>query len=219
MRNGESWKESDLVAAQNAIGYRFHDEGLLKTCFTHKSYSNARGGEDNERLEFLGDAVLELCVTEALYKSSPLNEGRLTELRQQYVSQTALERAEERAGLKRFLRFSGGENNVSGKTASNLFEAVVGAIYLDGGIEEVRAFLTRYLSISESENYKTVLQEYVQERTKKTPVYLVSERNGKYVCSVSALGKKACGEGESKKSAETEAAKKLCRILFKGKEN
>ncbi len=216
MRNGETWTESDLIAAQEAVGYRFHDPELLKTCFTHKSYSNARGGENNERLEFLGDAVLELCVTELLFKRYSLSEGRLTELRQQYVSQTALERATERAGLKRFLRFSGSENNVSGKTASNLFEAVIGGIYLDGGLEEVRKFLERYLSMSESENYKTILQEYVQERTKKTPVYSVTEQDGKYVCRVSALGKEASGAGESKKAAETEAAKQLCQILFKG---
>lgn len=215
MRNGEDLTERDLTAAEEAIGYSFRDKSLLKTCFTHKSYSNARGGENNERLEFLGDAVLELCVTENLYRNSSSDEGALTELRQRYVSQTALESAAERAGLKRFLRYSGGENNVGGKTASNLFEAVIGGVYLDGGLDEVRAFLARYLELTESENYKTLLQEYVQERTKKTPVYSSREEDGKYRCTVRALGKEAQGTGDSKKAAETAAAQRLYQILTK----
>lgn len=214
MRNGEDFTQADLALAEEAIGHRFRDQELLKTCFTHKSYSNARGGENNERLEFLGDAVIELCITEKLYKSLPEAEGRLTELRQKYVSQTALEQAAERAGIKRFLRYSGGENNVGGKTASNLFEAVVGGLYLDGGLEVVRSFLAKYLELTETENYKTLLQEYVQERTKKTPVYnTVGEEGGKYLCTVSALEKRAQGWGESKKAAETAAAKQLYLLL------
>ena len=122
---------------------------------------------------------------------------------------------EERAGLMRFLRYSGGKSNVNGKTASNLFEAVVAGIYLDGGMAEVRKFLDRFLSVTQTENHKTLLQEFVQERTKTTPVYRVEERNGGYCCRVSALGKKADGFGESKKAAETEAAKKLFAKLNK----
>lgn len=217
MRNGEDFTEEILAEAQRAIGYTFRDRALLKVCFTHKSYSNARGGENNERLEFLGDAVIELCVTEMLYKNCPLDEGRLTGLRQQYVSQTALEKAAENIGLKRFLRYSGGESNVGGKTDSNLFEAVVGGIYLDGGMNAAYDFLSRFLEFAASENYKTVLQEYVQEIVKKTPVYVVTATDGGYECLVSALGKEARGTGESKKAAETEAAKRLYQIFIKGK--
>lgn len=213
MHNGEDFREADLHAAEKTIGYVFRDKELLKSCLTHKSWSNTNGGEDNERLEFLGDAVLELIVTEALYKSTHLNEGALTGLRQQYVSQTALEAACEKLGLKRFLRYSGGENNVGGKTASNLFEAVLGGIYLDGGMKEARLFLNKFLKMSDTENYKSLLQEFVQERTKTTPTYSVKESEGGYTCVVRALGRQAVGKGSSKKAAETEAAKSLYEIV------
>lgn len=209
MHSGEDWSEETCVAAEEAIGYTFKDRILLKTCFTHKSYTNFCGEENNERLEFLGDAVLGLAVTEMLYHGDKADEGRLTERRKQFVSKPALEAAESKAGLMRFLRFSGGEENVNGKTASNLFEAVTAGIYLDGGTEEVKRFLKRYLSQIETENYKTMLQEYVQERTKSTPFYSVREENGGYSCRVAALGLEATGTGESKKAAETGAAKNL----------
>lgn len=213
MLNGEDWTESTAEEAERVLGYRFRDRELLRTCFTHKSYSNLCGAANNERLEFLGDAVLQLSVTEELFHDHTEDEGRLTELRKQYVSKSALERAERAAGLMRFLRYSGGKSNVSGKTPSNLFEAVVAGIYLDGGMEEVKAFLKRYLAGIETENYKTMLQEYVQGRTKSTPDYHTYESDGKYICRASALGESAVGEGESKKAAETAAAKKLYTIF------
>lgn len=219
MHNGEDFTNHALEEAERTIGYQFRDKTLFKTCLTHKSWSNLQGGEDNERLEFLGDAVLEFIVTEALYKSTHLDEGVLTGLRQQYVSQTALEEACERIGLKKFMRFSGGEQNVGGKTASNLFEAVLGGIYLDGGLGEARKFLNRFLKITESENYKTYLQEYVQERDKSTPVYTVEEADGGFRCQVAALGQKACGKGASKKAAETQAAKALWEKLTERGQN
>ncbi len=213
MNNGEDFTAADLRGAEEAIGYSFRDRNLLAMCLTHKSYSNANGGGDNERLEFLGDAVLELCVTEQLYLHNGAAEGELTVLRQRYVSQSALEAACDRAGLMRYLRHSGGENNVGGKTASNLFEAVLGGVYLDGGMEEAKKFLWRYLALTELENFKTLLQEYVQERAKRTPVYETRAAGSGYVCTVSALGKSARGDGESKKAAETQAARQLYRNL------
>ena len=213
MRNGENFRDKDLSEAEKAIGYTFKDKELLTTCLTHKSWSNSFGGKDNERLEFLGDAVLEFIVTEELYKNTTSDEGALTGMRQQYVSQSALEAACERAELKRFLRYSGGESNVGGKTASNLFEAVLGGIYLDGGMEQARGFLSRFLEFQQQDNYKSLLQEYVQEREKKTPVYTSEESDGGYTCIVKALGYEAQGHGTSKKTAETEAAKALYKIL------
>ena len=213
MRNGEDLSAGELEAAQQAIGYPFRNLELLKACFTHRSYSNAFGGKDNERLEFLGDAVLELAVTEELFRSDENREGVLTERRQQLVSQSALEAACDRAGLMRFLRHSGGEKNLGGKTRSNLFEAVIGGIYLDGGMEQVRSFLKRYLMVCPTENHKTLLQEYVQEREKRTPDYRTKAVGDGYECTVTALGKSAAGYGESKKSAETAAAEQLLKIL------
>ncbi len=217
MSNFKPFGEDVLSGAMRAIGYSFRDRELLAVCLTHKSWSNAYGGEDNERLEFLGDAVLELIVTEELFRGTRADEGALTGLRQQFVSQSALEAACERAGLKRFMRYSGGESNIGGKTASNLFEAVLGGIYLDGGMEPAREFLGRFLTFTETENYKSLLQEYVQERARTTPVYLSSEGEGGYVCTVSALGREASGRGASKKAAETEAAKALLAIFTENK--
>lgn len=213
MRNGEDFREEELKEAEAALGHTFRNRELLKACFTHRSYSNVFGGKDNERLEFLGDAVLELAVTEELFRSSENREGALTEMRQRYVSQSALEAACARAGLMRFLRHSGGEQNLGGKTSSNLFEAAIGGLYLEGGMEPVRAFLKKYLVLCPTENYKTLLQEYVQEREKRTPDYQTKAVGDGYECTVTALGKSASGSGESKKSAETAAAGQLLKIL------
>ena len=209
MNSGEDWSEATASAAEKAIGYSFRDKELLKTCFTHTSFTNLCGEKNNERLEFLGDAVLQLCVSETLFKSSVADEGKLTERRKQFVSKSALDRAEARAGLMRFLRYCGAAGNIGGKTASNLFEAVLAGVYLDGGFGEARRFLNRFLAETETENYKTLLQELVQEREKTTPSYEVREEDGKYRCRVSALGAFADGAGESKKAAETNAAKEL----------
>ncbi len=215
MRNGEDFAAGELEEAERILGYTFKNRELLKACFTHRSYSNLFECKDNERLEFLGDAVLELAVTEQLFRTREgEGEGALTELRQRLVSQSALERASERLGLMRYLRHSGGESNLGGKTSSNLFEAVVGGIYLDGGMEEVRPFLLRNLSLIAPANYKTLLQEFVQERTKSRPVYETHAEGEGYVCTVSALERRAEGRGESKKAAETSAAEQLYQILI-----
>lgn len=217
MHSGESWTKEDEAAAEEAIGYTFRDKNLLRTAFTHNSYTNLRGEENNERLEFLGDAVLQLAVTESLYLHSAADEGELTRIRKNYVARPALERAADRAGLMRFMRYSGGESNIAGKTASNLFEAVTAAIYLDGGMEHARAFLRHFLTEAKLENYKSALQEYTQEREKKTPEYSGEDTEQGYRCTVTALGRSATAEAASKKLAEQDAAKALYEILTKGK--
>lgn len=210
------FSEEDFNRIQTLIGYRFSDLEILKTCFTHKTYSNVYGGSDNERLEFLGDAVLQFCVTDELYRHCGDDEGKLTELRQRFVSQTALEQACQRACLMHYLRYMGSTQNVGGKTASNLFEAVVGGIYIDGGLKEVKRFLARYLTVTQTKNFRALLQEYVQEQTKCVPCYCVEERDGTFYCIVTAMGRKAEGVGESKKIAETQAAKALYLKLTEG---
>lgn len=214
MKRGEDWTEQTEREAEEALGYVFSDKRLLKTCFTHKSWANAAGGAHNERLEFLGDAVLELCVSESLFAAEDGDEGKLTERRQQLVSRRALEEAEKKAGLMRFLRHSGGENNFAGKTASNLFEAAIAGIYLDGGMAAAKQFIGRFLCETEEENYKSLLQELVQERARRVPEYDVQEAETGFFCTVSALGKSAQGSGESKKAAETAAAKALYQNLL-----
>ncbi len=209
MKNGENWSEETYARAEEALGYAFSDRALLLAAFTHSSYANAHGGVCNERLEFLGDAVLQLIVTERLFREHGEDEGVLTELRKQYVARPALERAERRAGLMPFLRHAGGESNLGGKTPSNLFEAVAGAIYADGGLAPAKRFLKRFLTVTGTENFKTYLQEYVQERAKEAPVYTTRETEEGFHAEVFALGSRAEGDGTSKKAAETAAAKAL----------
>ncbi|MDE7158920.1 MAG: hypothetical protein K2N74_05020 [Clostridiales bacterium] len=214
MRSGEDWSTCTREEAETAIGYRFRDEKILKRCFTHSSYSNLTGEESNERLEFLGDSVLQLFVTHLLFERNPhKQEGDLTEQRQKYVSQEALTSSEKKAGLMRFLRYSGGEDNVGGKTPSNLFEAVIAGIYLDGGYDSAKQFMGKFLTETDTVNYKNKLQELVQPIAHETPVYTGAEKEGKYTCTVTALGKSAEAVGENKKAAEKEAAKKLYQIL------
>ena len=217
MNNGENWSAETYRAAERAIGYQFHDHELLITCFTHKSYANAFGGEHNERLEFLGDAVLGLVVSDMLFRGhSNADEGDLTNRRKQYVSKDALTPIAEKLDLMRYLRISGGKENLGAKTPSSLFEAVVAGIYLDGGLKEAEKFLSAHLKFAAMIDYKTALQEYVQARSKATPEYFDErETAGGYVCSVRALGKTAEGEGASKKAASASAAKRLLELLQK----
>ena len=151
MHNGEDFTKEILLAAEKSIGYTFKDKELLKTCFTHSTYSNmlkVKSGEEvehNKRLEWLGDAVLQLYVSDKLYHETNATVGELTPLRQTYVSEEALTPNEKKLELTQFMRHSGGKDNVEGKTLSNLFEAVIGALYLDGGYEEAERFLAKHL--------------------------------------------------------------------------
>lgn len=218
MNSFEDWSEDTARRAEETLGYTFRDKELLKQCFTHKSFASGKGEADNERLEFLGDAVLQLAVSETLYLRETASEGSMTETRKRFVSREALNAAARRADILQFLRYAGGEDAISGKTPSNLFEAVVAGIYLDGGMNAARAFLKRFLTESESTNYKSALQEYVQERAKRQPEYTTKETENGYECTVRALGKEAEGFGQSKKLAETAAAEKLLRLFRERKE-
>ena len=213
MNPSEDWDETIPQKAEKALGYTFQDKSLLKQCFTHKSYADNNHEPDNERLEFLGDAVLQLAVSESLYLRTDENVGDMTKTRQRYVSKDALNRACCKADILRFLRYAGDENTVKGKTPSNLFEAVVAGIYLDGGMNEARAFLKRYLEEINFCDYISLLQEFVQERTKNKPEYTTRETENGYECTVRALGKEAEGFGKSKKLAEASAAEKLLKLF------
>ncbi len=209
MRNGEDWSDATYAEAERAVGYPFKDRELMKTAFTHASYGAAYGVRDNERLEFLGDAVIELAVTEQLFRAERADEGTLTERRKQFVSRDALAAAEARLGLMRYLRYSGGESNLGGKTSSNLFEAVTGALFLEGGYAAAKRWLKKHIEEIAPENYRSLLQEYVQDRSKETPAYRTQPAGEGYLCTVQALGERAEGSGPSKKAAQTAAAEKL----------
>ena len=206
---------------ENKIGYVFRNKELLKTAFTHSTYANQTGAKDNERLEYLGDAVLQLIVTERQFISSPADEGELTRARQKLVCEDALYNVVKDLGLESYLRISGGKSNVGKKTISSLYETALAAIYLDGGYEAAKLFVDKTLFLARSacdDNPKGDLQEFLQGKGWDLPVY-ESEKKGKdnaplFVCQVSAQGKTAYGEGGSKRQAEQNAAKALLQQLL-----
>lgn len=158
----------ELKESEKRIDYTFRNKELLITAFTHSTYANVHGGEDNERLEFLGDSVLQMVVSEALYfrkeKDRVLREGEMTVLRQMMVRKEALLDAVERLGLKDFLLIEGGAANVGDKTVSSLFETVTAAIYLDSGYRAAKKFISDNLVFRVERNFKGELQELLQKR-------------------------------------------------------
>ena len=130
---------------ENKIGYTFKDKSLLKEAFTHSTYANAFGCKDNERMEYLGDAVLQLVVTEWQYgRYQKADEGAMTRGRQKLVCEEALLDAVRDLGLEKYLLVSGSRANVGKKTVSSLFETVIAAIYLDGGYAPAKDFILKF---------------------------------------------------------------------------
>lgn len=206
---------------EEKLGYTFKDKALLKTAFTHSTYANNVGGKDNERMEYLGDAVLQLLVTERQFLTSSANEGSLTQARQRLVCEDALYDAVKKLGLEGYLLISGGKSNVGKKTVSSLYETSLAAIYLDGGYASAKAFVEKTLleekTVSEG-NPKSRLQEFLQSKGWALPVY-ESKKKGKdnapvFECKVSAQDKTAYGEGGSKRQAEQNAARSLLDKLL-----
>lgn len=209
---------------EQKIGYVFRDKRLLETCFTHSSYAGEHGGESNERLEFLGDALLGFLVADALYRAGGEREGEMTARRIRYVSAAPLESAVRALGLEKHLRISAGMRGDPGKKAvSSLFEALVAAIYLDGGISASRNFIAAHLpNVQQAEpNYKGELQEYLQGKHFPRAEYELLRRDGEDVSPVftvqaTAAGEIAVGTGKTVRAAEKSAAKQLLQRLIKG---
>ena len=165
----------DLNGCMDRLGYRFRDEGLLRRALTHSSLAveQHRMGEDNERLEYLGDAVLEHLVSRYLFDTHPeMREGALTRLRSSLVCEGALSAAARRLGLGEYLLLSRGEEQCGGRDKdsilSDAFEAVLAAIYLDGGLEQAQRLVHEYVLSAEnlenrssSKDSKTAFQEMV----------------------------------------------------------
>lgn len=214
---------------EKKIGIRFKNQDLLKESLTHRSYLNERPNwphPHNERLEYLGDAVLELAVSEELFARFPnFPEGQLTVLRAALVNYQMLSRVATDIGLEKFILMSKGEARDTGKARevilANTVESLIGALYLDQGFEKTKKFvhawvLTHLDSILKSKSYKdpkSEFQEIIQERMKLTPTYRVLEESGpahQRVFKVGVyLGEKFVseGKGSSKQEAETEAAR------------
>jgi len=225
----------DFSPFEKKIGYSFRNIDLLKEAFTHRSFLNenpAWGVPHNERLEFLGDAVLELVITEYLYQKYPKDdEGKLTSIRAALVNYVALSKVARDIGMESYIRTSRGEARDQGKARevilANAFEALLGALYLDGGYRAVADFIKAHTLASLDDvvsqglykDAKSSLQEYAQERFKFTPTYTVVKESGpdhKKIFTVAVIidGKEAaCGEGSSKQEAEVEAAKNALYVF------
>lgn len=220
---------SDLSDLEALIGVTFTNRSLLSQAFVHSSYLNENpdaGLYDNQRMEFLGDSLLNFLVAEKLYSEFPdLPEGKLTEIRVSLVRQEKLAEKASSLNLGKILQLGKGEALSGGRNKRNnladTFEALVAAIFLDSGIEATRSFILRYFTADIDKiksgqvtpNYKAMLQELTQAEYKILPDYEVIEAKGPdhdrvFYVSVS-LGEVilAIGSGKSKKVAESEAAR------------
>lgn len=215
---------------ENVLGVCFDNKELLDTAFTHSTYGNEYGRQSNERLEFLGDSVLELIVREYVYKFYPNSEGKLTEWKKQIVDKNSLCNIVDSLGLTKYLKIGGSLKNqsLSTKLKSDLYESIVGAIYLDKGLDKAREFVYKTIDFkskidylaSHIIDYKSSLQELVQKVYSVTPTYVdVEGKNGLFVRAVVIDGKQiACGEGPSKQDADKAAAKNAI-LIIKGNNN
>lgn len=212
---------------ENKLGYVFKNKALLKTAFVHSSYANEHKVESNERLEYLGDAVLEFVITDKLYSMFNLSEGELTKYRASLVNETTLAFIVEELNINQFLLKGKGEkqNTTSNATKCDLFEAVVGAIYLDGAIDSAKQFILNALKefIQQlktdglKNNAKSVLQEMlVNQKIVYSTTKHGESHNPHFKSTVMINGEcLGFGEGTNKKAAEQMAAKNTIEILKK----
>jgi len=221
-----------IAVLMNEIGYAFKDGELLLKALTHSSFANEKHlPESNERLEFLGDSVLSLVVADYLYRHfSHIPEGELTKLRASLVCEQALSSFAERISLGEWLRLGRGERMTGGSRRPSIladaFEAVIAAIYLDGGIEPAREFILRFVRPETEQrrtvvilDFKTSLQEIIQQNPDEMVEYVVTGESGpdhdkRFTVEVrlnnETIGR---GEGRSKKEAEQKAAKEALSLM------
>lgn len=224
-----------LALFEKKIGYAFREKDLVKEALTHRSYLNERpnwGLPHNERLEFLGDAVLELIVTEELFNRYPAyQEGQLTSLRSALVNYQMLASISRDIELDDFVLLSRGEAKDIGRARevilANAIEAVIGALYLDGDYKEAKAFVNKFVLTRLDEvmkkglykDAKSLLQEKSQSDQKITPTYKVLEETGPDHQKMFTVGvyldEKLLGKGigPSKQEAEVDAAKKALEMI------
>lgn len=219
---------------QKKLKYKFKDENLLKEALTHSSYANEHKGNNikcNERLEFLGDSVLSIVVSDYIYKNCPeLPEGDLTKLRASLVCEESLYKFAKKINLGSYLILSRGEHHNKGaerpSILSDAFEALIAAIYLDGGRESAADFILKFV-IPEVKNYKkhpakdykTKLQEIIQKNPGEILKYVLVKESGPdhekhFIVEVhlnsNVIGK---GGGKSKKQAEQQAAREALELM------
>ena len=216
---------------QEQIGYRFSDASLLRRAVTHSSLS-AEGHVSYERLEFLGDAVVALVVAQELFDSpAGLTEGQMTEIRSRAVSKPSMARAGRRLKLHRHLRVDRGlaqRRKYPPSLVADAYEAVVGAVFLDAGLERAREFVLRTLEaeLTAAErgepplNFKAILQQLVQAEGQEPPSYQTVKKAGpehdsSFLVAVFLAGKKSgAGWGKTKKEAEQKAAQSALQTHY-----
>ena len=228
---------AELHLAEERIGYHFSDPRLLQRALTHRSFvfedQAAESDEaDYEAMEFLGDSILGLVVSEALYHRFPQREGVLSRIRAYLVSTDQLSELSRQLGLGRFIRLSRGEENTGGRDKrailADLFESTVAAIYLDGGLEPTSRFLARHFEPLmdridgdevEVRDYKSRLQEKLHSLGRPEPAYRVTaeygpDHNKEFSVEVKSQGRSlGQGQGRSKKEAEQQAAEVALETL------
>ena len=225
----------DIQVIENILQYKFREKDLLLTAFKHSSYlpiTKEKYHKSNERLEFLGDAVLDLVVTEFLYISMPKrSEGELSKIKSVLVSRNVLAEVVASLELGSHLMVNRGEEKTGGKkrpsNLANLYEAILGAVYLDGGLKKAKSFIEHTL-LSRHErlinhqnfiNYKSILLEYIQSMGPGSPNYDLVKESGpdhekKFIMNVCVgEGQVAQGEGRTKKLAEQAAARNLLKKI------
>ena len=212
---------------EKIIGYTFKDISLLETALTHTSFANESRQKvaHNERLEFLGDSVLSVVVADYLFHHSDKPEGELTRMRAGLVSEEALFQFAQEIELGKYLRLGRGEDMGGGRqrpsVVSDAFESVIAALYLDGGIEAARSFILPFVTEGKTAeaDYKTQLQEVVQQNPEERLTYVVESESGpdhdKHFVVAVHLNSNcfARGEGRSKKQAEQHAAREALRLM------
>ena len=213
---------------ENNIKYTFKNKSLLELALTHSSHANESKvhTEYNERLEFLGDAVLQLVTSEKLYKENPnMPEGKMSKQRAALVCEDALANYSKQIQLGDFLLLGKGEENTGGRERPSIladaFEAVIGAIFLDGGIENAKKFVLRFLDDKglHLQDYKTLLQEIILKNPGERLSYVVvaeegPDHNKSFTVEVKLNSNSiGTGFGKSKKAAEQQAAKEALELM------
>ncbi|MDE5933923.1 MAG: ribonuclease III [Lachnospiraceae bacterium] len=218
-------QQRPLEELENKIGYQFKDKFLLRQALTHSSFANEQKinkQEDYERLEFLGDAVLELVSSEFLFQENrQMAEGQLTRTRASIVCEQALAYCAKAFGLEAYILLGKGEERTGGRTKdsiiSDVMEAIIGAIYIDSGMPQASAFIHQFI-LSDLEHKKlfydakTILQEFVQQKNTGTLHYQLIREDGpdhdKLFVVEARIDEKKIGEGtgKTKKAAEQQAA-------------
>ena len=220
-----------------AIGYRFRNITLLQNALTHSSYANERWHNSlmsNERLEFLGDSILGMCVAEYLYQNFPDRpEGELTRMRADMVCEKTLAAVANRIGLGKHLLLGNGEEQGGGRSRNSILadavESVIAASFLDGGMEAAKQFIRQFILVEvpvtrmHNADYKTALQELVQQKKNQVLSYTLVGESGpdhdkQFDVEVKLNGRVVgLGSGSSKKRAEQDAARAAISALFPDK--